>query len=172
MIPLVGSRQELREQKNIVERIAKETQRSYGVKVRYLVGTMIELPRACMVADEIAEEAQFFSFGTNDLTQTCLGLSRDDAGKFLPSYVLQGLLPADPFVSIDQDGVGALMRIAVAKGRKRRKTLEMGICGEHGGDPKSVEFCHDVGLNYVSCSPYRVAIAKLAAAQAALRKKG
>jgi pyruvate, orthophosphate dikinase len=172
MIPLVGSRQELREQKNIVERIAKETQRSYGVKVRYLVGTMIELPRACMVADEIAEEAQFFSFGTNDLTQTCLGLSRDDAGKFLPSYVLQGLLPADPFVSIDQDGVGALMRIAVAKGRKRRKRLEMGICGEHGGDPKSVEFCHDVGLNYVSCSPYRVAIAKLAAAQAALRKKG
>ena len=172
MIPLVGSRQELREQKNIVERIAKETQKSYGVKVRYLVGTMIELPRACMVADEIAEEAQFFSFGTNDLTQTCLGLSRDDAGKFLPSYVLQGLLPADPFVSIDQDGVGALMRIAVAKGRKRRKRLEMGICGEHGGDPKSVEFCHDVGLNYVSCSPYRVAIAKLAAAQAALRKKG
>jgi pyruvate, orthophosphate dikinase len=171
MIPLVGSRQELREQKNIVERIAKETQRSYGVKVRYLVGTMIELPRACMVADEIAEEAQFFSFGTNDLTQTCLGLSRDDAGKFLPSYVLQGLLPADPFVSIDQDGVGALMRIAVAKGRKRRKRLEMGICGEHGGDPKSVEFCHEIGLNYVSCSPYRVAIAKLAAAQAALRKK-
>jgi pyruvate, orthophosphate dikinase len=171
MIPLVSSRQELREQKNIVERIAKETQRSYGVKVRYLVGTMIELPRACMVADEIAEEADFFSFGTNDLTQTCLGLSRDDAGKFLPSYVLQGLLPADPFVSIDQDGVGALMRIAVAKGRKRRKRLEMGICGEHGGDPKSVEFCHDVGLNYVSCSPYRVAIAKLAAAQAALRKK-
>ena len=171
MIPLVGSRQELREQKNIVERVAKETQRSYGVKVRYLVGTMIELPRACMVADEIAEEAQFFSFGTNDLTQTCLGLSRDDAGKFLPSYVLQGLLPADPFVSIDQDGVGALMRIAVAKGRKRRKRLEMGICGEHGGDPKSVEFCHDVGLNYVSCSPYRVAIAKLAAAQAALRRK-
>jgi pyruvate,orthophosphate dikinase len=171
MIPLVGSRQELREQKNIVERIAKETQRSYGVKVRYLVGTMIELPRACMVADEIAEEAQFFSFGTNDLTQTCLGLSRDDAGKFLPSYVLQGLLPADPFVSIDQDGVGALMRIAVAKGRKRRKRLEMGICGEHGGDPKSVEFCHEIGLNYVSCSPYRVAIAKLAAAQAALRQK-
>jgi len=171
MIPLVGSRQELREQKNIVDRVAKETQRSYGVKVRYLVGTMIELPRACMVADEIAEEAEFFSFGTNDLTQTCLGLSRDDAGKFLPSYVLQGLLPTDPFVSIDQDGVGALMHIAVAKGRKRRKGLEMGICGEHGGDPKSVEFCHNVGLNYVSCSPYRVAIAKLAAAQAALRKK-
>lgn len=169
MIPLVGSRQELHEQRIIVERVARETQKSYGVKVRYLVGTMIELPRACMVANEIAEEAEFFSFGTNDLTQTCLGLSRDDAGKFLPSYVLQGLLPADPFVSIDRDGVGGLMRIAVAKGRKTRKGLEMGICGEHGGDPKSVEFCHDIGLDYVSCSPYRVAVAKLAAAQAALR---
>jgi len=171
MIPLVGSREEFREQKNIVDRVARATQKSYGVKIKYLVGTMIELPRACMVADEIAEEAEFFSFGTNDLTQTCLGLSRDDAGKFLPSYVLQGLLPEDPFVNIDQDGVGALMRIAVAKGRKIRKDLEIGICGEHGGDPKSVGFCHDIGLDYVSCSPYRVAIAKLAAAQAALRKK-
>jgi len=130
---------------------------------------MIELPRACLVADEIAQVADFFSFGTNDLTQTCLGLSRDDAGKFLPSYVLEGLLPEDPFVSIDRDGVGALMRIAVAKGRKRHKHLEMGICGEHGGDPKSVEFCHEIGLDYVSCSPYRVPIAKLAAAQAVLR---
>jgi pyruvate, orthophosphate dikinase len=171
MIPLVGSRQELHEQRVIVERIARETQKSYGVKVRYLIGTMIELPRACMVADEIAEEAEFFSFGTNDLTQTCLGLSRDDAGKFLPTYVLNGLLPQDPFVSIDRDGVGALMRIAVAKGRKKRKHLEMGICGEHGGDPKSVSFCHEIGLTYVSCSPYRVAIAKLAAAQAALAPK-
>jgi pyruvate,orthophosphate dikinase len=171
MIPLVGSRQELREQKNIVERIADATQKSYGVKVRYLIGTMIELPRACMVADEIADEAEFFSFGTNDLTQTCLGLSRDDAGKFLPTYVLNGLLPQDPFVTIDREGVGALMRIAVAKGRGRRKNLEMGICGEHGGDPKSVAFCHEIGLSYVSCSPYRVAIAKLAAAQAALAEK-
>ena len=170
MIPLVGSRQELHEQKIIVERIAAATQKAYGVKVRYLIGTMIELPRACMVADEIAEEAEFFSFGTNDLTQTCLGLSRDDAGKFLPTYVLNGLLPQDPFVSIDRDGVGALMRIAVTKGRRRRKDLEMGICGEHGGDPKSVAFCHEIGLSYVSCSPYRVAIAKLAAAQAALSK--
>jgi pyruvate,orthophosphate dikinase len=170
MIPLVSSRQELREQKNIVERIAGETQKSYGVKIKYLIGTMIELPRACMVADEIAEEAEFFSFGTNDLTQTCLGLSRDDAGKFLPSYVVQGLLPGDPFVNIDEEGVGALMRIAVAKGRRKRKNLEIGICGEHGGDPKSVRFCHEIGLDYVSCSPYRVAIAKLAAAQAALRK--
>ena len=171
MIPLVGSRQELREQKIIVERIARATQQSYGVKVRYLIGTMIELPRACMVADEIAEEAEFFSFGTNDLTQTCLGLSRDDAGKFLPTYVLNGLLPQDPFVSIDREGVGALMRIAVTKGRRKRKDLEMGICGEHGGDPKSVAFCHEIGLSYVSCSPYRVAIAKLAAAQAALFRK-
>lgn len=171
MIPLVGSRQELHEQRTIVERVARETQKAYGVKVRYLIGTMIELPRACMVADEIAAEAEFFSFGTNDLTQTCLGLSRDDAGKFLPTYVLHGVFPQDPFVSIDQAGVGALMRIAVAKGRKTRKNLEMGICGEHGGDPKSVAFCHDIGLTYVSCSPYRVAIAKLAAAQAALSKK-
>jgi pyruvate,orthophosphate dikinase len=169
MIPLVGSREELSAQRQIVEQIAQETMKSYGVKVRYLIGTMIELPRACLVADEIAEEAEFFSFGTNDLTQTCLGLSRDDAGKFLPSYVLEGLLPEDPFVTIDYDGVGALMRIAVAKGRKTRKHLEMGICGEHGGDPKSVEFCHKIGLDYVSCSPYRVPVAKLAAAQAALR---
>ena len=171
MIPLVGSRQELQEQKIIVERVAAETQKAYGVKVRYLIGTMIELPRACMVADQIAEEAEFFSFGTNDLTQTCLGLSRDDAGKFLPIYVLHGLFPQDPFVSIDRQGVGELMKIAVTKGRKTRKHLEMGICGEHGGDPKSVAFCHEIGLTYVSCSPYRVAIAKLAAAQAALRKK-
>src|SRR5437867_9195645 len=145
--------------------------KSNCVKVRYLIGTMIELPRACLVADEIAHEAEFFSFGTNDLTQTGLGLSRDDAGKFLPTYVLEGLLPQDLFVTIDQEGVGALMRIAVAKGRKTREDLEMGICGEHGGDPKSVAFCHEIGLNYVSCSPYRVPVAKLAAAQSALRKK-
>jgi pyruvate,orthophosphate dikinase len=168
MIPLVGSREELRAQKNIVERTAEATMRFYGVKVRYIVGTMIELPRACLVADEIAREAKFFSFGTNDLTQTCLGLSRDDAGKFLPSYVLEGILPQDPFVSIDEEGVGALMRIAVVKGRKTNKSLEIGICGEHGGDPKSVDFCHQIGLDYVSCSPFRVPIAKLAAAQAAL----
>jgi len=171
MIPLVGSRQELAAQRKIVERVARETMQRHGVKVRYLIGTMIELPRACLLADEIAHEAEFFSFGTNDLTQTCLGLSRDDAGKFLPTYVLEGLLPEDPFVSMDQDGVGALMRIAVKKGRKTRKNLEIGICGEHGGDPKSVAFCHEIGLNYVSCSPYRVPIAKLAAAQAALGKK-
>jgi pyruvate,orthophosphate dikinase len=171
MIPLVGSREELRAQRNIVEQTAQATMRFYGVKVRYLVGTMIELPRACLVADEIAQEAEFFSFGTNDLTQTCLGLSRDDAGKFLPSYIMDGLLPQDPFVSIDQDGVGALMRIAVGKGRKTHKRLEIGICGEHGGDPESVRFCHKIGLDYVSCSPFRVPIAKLAAAQAVLGKK-
>ena len=170
MIPLVGSREELKMQREIVEHVAKETMKAWGTKVRYLVGTMIELPRACLVADEIAREAQFFSFGTNDLTQTCLGLSRDDAGKFLPTYVLNGLLAEDPFVSIDREGVGSLMRVAVAKGRKVDKKLEMGICGEHGGDPRSVRFCHEIGLDYVSCSPYRVPIAKLAAAQAALNK--
>jgi pyruvate,orthophosphate dikinase len=171
MIPLVGSLQELSVQRAIVESVAQNTMRSWGVKVRYLIGTMIELPRACLVANEIAKEAEFFSFGTNDLTQTCLGLSRDDAGKFLPSYVLSGLLSEDPFVSIDRDGVGALMRMAVKKGRQERRNLEMGICGEHGGDPKSVAFCHEIGLDYVSCSPYRVPIAKLAAAQVALREK-
>ena len=168
MIPLVGSREEFAAQKKIVQRVAKETMNAYGVKVRFLIGTMIELPRACLVADEIAQEAEFFSFGTNDLTQTCLGLSRDDAGKFLPTYVFDGLLPEDPFVSVDQDGVGALMKIGVRKGRKGRKNLEIGICGEHGGDPKSIRFCHQIGLDYVSCSPYRIAIAKLAAAQGAL----
>jgi pyruvate, orthophosphate dikinase len=168
MIPLVGSREEFAAQKNIVQGVAEETMKVYGVKVRFLIGTMIELPRACLVANEIAQEAEFFSFGTNDLTQTCLGLSRDDAGKFLPTYVLDGLLPEDPFVSVDQDGVGTLMKIAVAKGRKARENLEIGICGEHGGDPKSIRFCHQIGLDYVSCSPYRIAIAKLAAAQAVL----
>jgi pyruvate,orthophosphate dikinase len=169
MIPLVGTRQELQVQREIVEQVARETMKSYGVKVRYMIGTMIELPRACLVADEIAKDADFFSFGTNDLTQTCLGLSRDDAGKFLPTYVVEGILPADPFVSIDEGGVGALMRLGVERGRKTRKNLEIGICGEHGGDPKSVAFCHRIGLDYVSCSAYRVPIAKLAAAQAALR---
>jgi len=171
MIPLVGSLEEFHAQREIVERVAQETMQEYGVKVRYMIGTMIELPRACLVADHIAREAEFFSFGTNDLTQTCLGLSRDDAGKFLPQYIEQGLLPEDPFVSIDEPGVGALMELAIQKGKKTRKDLELGICGEHGGDPKSVRFCHELGLDYVSCSPYRVPIAKLAAARAALMKK-
>ncbi len=172
MIPLVGSLEEFRAQREIVDRVARDTMKAYGVKVRYAVGTMIELPRACLVADQIAREAQFFSFGTNDLTQTCLGLSRDDAGKFLPRYVAQGLLPEDPFVTIDEPGVGALMALGVERGRRSSEDLDVGICGEHGGDPKSVVFCHDLGLDYVSCSPYRVPIAKLAAAQAALRTKG
>ena len=158
-------------EREIVHRVALETMQNYAVKVRYLIGTMIELPRACLVADQIAQEADFFSFGTNDLTQTCLGMSRDDAGKFLPGYVALGLLPEDPFVSIDREGVGALMRVAIKKGRGVKRNLELGICGEHGGDPSSVGFCHEIGLDYVSCSPYRVPIAKLAAAQAALRTK-
>jgi pyruvate,orthophosphate dikinase len=135
-----------------------------------MIGTMIELPRACLMAGEIAREAEFFSFGTNDLTQTGLGLSRDDAGKFLPGYVEKGIYPEDPFVSIDEQGVGELMEIGIERGRKTRKNLEIGICGEHGGDPRSVEFCHRVGLDYVSCAAFRVPIAKLAAAQAALRR--
>ncbi|MGD0266319.1 MAG: pyruvate, phosphate dikinase [Candidatus Methylomirabilota bacterium] len=169
MIPLVGTLKELQLQQDIVERVAKDTMKKFGVKVRYMLGTMIEIPRACIVADEIAKVAEFFSFGTNDLTQTCLALSRDDAGKFLPLYVERGIYAEDPFVSIDQTGVGALMEMAVEKGRATRKDLEVGICGEHGGEPRSVAFCHKIGLDYVSCSPYRVPIAKLAAAHAALK---
>jgi len=135
------------------------------------VGTMIELPRACITSDEIAAHADFYSFGTNDLTQTVYGLSRDDAGRFLPAYVENGILKEDPFVTIDQEGVGAFMRMAVEKGRKVKKNLKMGICGEHGGEAKSVEFCHQIGLEYVSCSPFRVPVARFAAAQAALKKK-
>ncbi len=171
MIPLVGTPRELQMQGDIVQRVARDVMKQAGVKVRYMLGTMIEVPRACLVADEIAREAQFFSFGTNDLTQTTLALSRDDAGKFLPLYVERGIYPEDPFVSIDQTGVGALMRMAIAKGRAARKDLEIGICGEHGGEPQSVMFCHEIGLDYVSCSPYRVPIAKLAAAHAALKGK-
>jgi pyruvate,orthophosphate dikinase len=133
------------------------------------IGTMIELPRAALTADRIAAEADFFSFGTNDLTQTTFGLSRDDAGKFLPTYVQREILPADPFVSIDQDGVGQLVRIGVERGRAAREQLKIGVCGEHGGDPESVDFCHRAGLDYVSCSPFRVPIARLAAAHAALK---
>ncbi|MBI5078491.1 pyruvate, phosphate dikinase, partial [Candidatus Saganbacteria bacterium] len=143
----------------------------HGVKLKYMIGTMIELPRAAVTAHEIAEEAEFFSFGTNDLTQTTFGFSRDDAVKFLNFYVDKGILPKDPFVSIDQSGVGELIKMGVAKGRKTRRHLKIGICGEHGGDPSSVEFCHQVGLDYVSCSPYRVPIARLAAAQAVIKAK-
>ncbi|HSB77209.1 MAG TPA: pyruvate, phosphate dikinase [Candidatus Methylomirabilis sp.] len=171
MIPLVGTLQELQLQQDIVERVAQECMKAAGVKVRYMLGTMIEIPRACLVADQIAKLAEFFSFGTNDLTQTILALSRDDAGKFLPLYVERGVYAEDPFVSIDQEGVGAMMRMAIEKGRKTRKDLEIGICGEHGGEPRSVMFCHEIGLDYVSCSPYRVPIAKLAAAHANLKDK-
>jgi pyruvate,orthophosphate dikinase len=171
MIPLVGIGEEFRHQRAIVDRVAAEVTREAGVEVKYLVGTMIEVPRACLVADEIARDADFFSFGTNDLTQTTFGLSRDDAGKFLGQYLEQGILGEDPFVSVDEHGVGELMRLAIQRGRKVRKDLEVGICGEQGGDPASVEFCHRLGLDYVSCSPFRVPVAKLAAAAAALRGK-
>ena len=169
MIPLVGHVNELRSQKEIVDRVAKETAEKYGVAIKYKVGTMIELPRAAITADEVAQEAEFFSFGTNDLTQTTFGISRDDAGTFLPMYVEKKLLPHDPFQSIDRDGVGLLMKIGVEKGRATRPNLKIGICGEHGGDPNSIEFCHQIGLDYVSCSPYRVPIARLAAARANLK---
>ncbi len=169
MIPLVGHVNELRLQEEIVRNVAKEVFKEKGKKVNYLVGTMIELPRAAVTADEIAEVAEFFSFGTNDLTQTTFGLSRDDAGKFLPKYVERDILPRDPFESIDIKGVGALLEMGTEKGRAVRKDLKVGICGEHGGEPASVEFCHRTGLNYVSCSPFRVPIARLAAARAALK---
>ncbi|HEY7680736.1 MAG TPA: pyruvate, phosphate dikinase, partial [Terriglobia bacterium] len=172
MIPLVGSRKELALQKQIVDRVAQEVFAKKGMRVRYMVGTMIEVPRAALVADEIAAEAEFFSFGTNDLTQTTYGFSRDDSGKFLEAYIKQGVLEHDPFAVLDRSGVGQLIRITAEKGRAARATLEVGICGEHGGDPSSVEFCHRVGLDYVSCSPYRVPIARLAAAQAALGDAG
>ena len=168
MIPLVGTAEEFMDQKEIVERVAKEVQKQTGTKFPYLIGTMIEIPRACLVADEIAKEAEFFSFGTNDLTQTTFGFSRDDIGSFLPDYLDKGILPNDPFQSLDTGGVGILVEMGVRKGRKSRPRLKVGICGEHGGDPKSITFFHNVGLNYVSCSPYRVPIARLAAAQAAI----
>ncbi len=168
MIPLVGLRKELEITRAQVEKVAKAVFAEAGRTIEYSVGTMIELPRAALTADAIAQTADFFSFGTNDLTQTVFGLSRDDAGKFLPHYVEAGILPKDPFVSLDIEGVGAMVRIAVEKGRKTKPDIKLGICGEHGGDPASIAFCESVGLDYVSCSPYRVPVAKLAAAQAAL----
>jgi pyruvate,orthophosphate dikinase len=171
MIPLVGHITELETMRKLTVSTAEAVQKEYKVKVPYTVGTMIELPRACVTSDEIATQADFYSFGTNDLTQTVYGLSRDDAGRFLPFYVETGILKDDPFITIDTDGVGSFMRMAVEKGRKVKKGMKMGICGEHGGEPKSVEFCHTIGLDYVSCSPYRVPIARFAAAQAALKGK-
>jgi pyruvate,orthophosphate dikinase len=171
MIPLVAHVTELKIMREMVIKVADEVQKKYNIKVPYTVGTMIEVARATITADEIATQADFFSFGTNDLTQTTFGLSRDDGGRFLPYYVEKGILDDDPFITLDQEGVGTLMKIGVEKGRKTKKKLKIGICGEHGGEPKSVEFCHRIGLNYVSCSPYRIPIAKLAAAQAALKEK-
>jgi pyruvate, orthophosphate dikinase len=153
-----------------VRRVAQDVQAAKKVKFNYLVGTMIEIPRGALIADEIAETAEFFSFGTNDLTQTALGMSRDDSGSFLPHYAELEIVARNPFATIDQNGVGQLMQIAIEKGRKTRPKIKLGICGEHGGDPDSVKFCHRLGLDYVSCSPFRVPIARLAAAQAALAK--
>jgi len=169
MIPLIGSAKELENQKTIVDNVAKEVLGKAGLKdLHYMVGTMIEIPRAAITADKVAEFAEFFSFGTNDLTQTTMGLSRDDYTKFSKEYENLKIFSADPFAAIDQEGVGKLIEMAIKLGRGARPGIEIGICGEHGGDPASVEFCHRVGMNYVSCSPYRVPIARLAGAQAAI----
>ena len=169
MIPLVGDVKELSFVKKVIDETAEKIIEESGIELKYLVGTMIEIPRACITADEIAKEAEFFSFGTNDLTQMTYGLSRDDAGKILSDYIDKKIYEGDPTAKLDRNGVGELMKIAVGKGRAARADLHLGICGEHGGDPSSVEFCHMIGLDYVSCSPFRVPIARLAAAQAALR---
>lgn len=171
MIPLVSTVKELKYVKNVVIETAEKVLEEAGEKMEYHIGTMIEIPRACVTANEIAQEAEFFSFGTNDLTQMTFGFSRDDAGKFLGYYYDNGILESDPFAKIDENGVGELVRIAVERGRSTRKDLKLGICGEHGGDPATIEFCHNLGLNYVSCSPFRVPIARLAAAQAAINAK-
>jgi pyruvate,orthophosphate dikinase len=170
MIPLVATKAELENQAALVREVAAEAFSSEGVEVDYLVGTMIELPRAALTADEISEVAEFFSFGTNDLTQTTFGLSRDDSAKFLPLYVERGFLPAEPFASLDVRGVGQLVAMGTERGRSTRPNLKIGICGEHGGDPASIHFCHDTGLDYVSCSPFRIPIARLAAARAELER--
>jgi len=169
MIPLVGEVKELQYVKKIVTDTADVLIKESGTELHYKVGTMIEIPRACVTADDIAKEAEFFSFGTNDLTQMTFGFSRDDAGKFLDAYYQKKILESDPFARLDQNGVGKLVEMAVKLGRSTRPDLKIGICGEHGGDPSSVEFCHKIGLNYVSCSPFRVPIARLAAAQAAIK---
>jgi pyruvate,orthophosphate dikinase len=168
MIPLVGHVKELRDQKAVVDRVAAEVMNEMGVKVKYLVGTMIEVPRGAMTADQVAQEAQFFSFGTNDLTQLTFGFSRDDIGKFLRVYTDRKILDKDPFATFDVEGVGPVVARAVELGRRTRPGIKLGVCGEHGGDPASIHFFQKAGLNYVSCSPYRVPVARLAAAQAAL----
>ena len=170
MIPLVSTETELKILRTLVNRIAKKVEDEKKIKFKYIVGTMIELPRAALQAQSISRHADFFSFGTNDLTQTTLGISRDDSGKFLSDYIENKIFDIDPFISIDQNGVGELVEIASSRGRKTNKKIKLGICGEHGGDPKSIEFCSKTGLNYVSCSPFRVPVARLAAAQAELRR--
>jgi pyruvate,orthophosphate dikinase len=170
MVPLIATKMEFDLVKARIDAMAEAVAKETGTRIDYQVGTMIELPRACLMAGEIAETAEFFSFGTNDLTQTTFGISRDDAASFLGTYTAKGILPIDPFISLDREGVGELIKIATERGRKVRNALKLGICGEHGGDPASVAFCHEVGLDYVSCSPFRVPIARLAAAQAALGK--
>jgi len=173
MIPVVALAEELGMMRPIVEEAARQALAEVGVEVPHLIGTMIELPRACLVAGELAKHAEFFSFGTNDLTQTTFGISRDDAGRFMPFYVHDpgGLMEADPFARLDPHGVGELVKIGTERGRAQRSELKVGLCGEHGGDPRSIDFCHRVGLDYVSCSPPRLPIARLAAAQAAIRQK-
>jgi len=171
MIPVLGEVEEMRVMREMIEKIAKEVLEKENTKINYSIGVMMELPRACLTADKIAKYADFFSFGTNDLTQTTYGYSRDDSGKFIPIYIEKGILKKDPFHALDQIGVGELIKIAVKKGRDVRKDLKIGICGEHGGEPSSIEFCHNQGLDYVSCSPYRVPIARLAAAQAAIKER-
>jgi pyruvate,orthophosphate dikinase len=170
MIPLVAFKAELDMLAARIKAVAEAIKTERGKVPAYMIGTMIELPRAALRAGEIAQTAEFFSFGTNDLTQTTMGLSRDDAGMFLNEYLAKGVIARDPFVSLDTEGVGELIKIAAERGRKTREKLKLGICGEHGGDPDSVRFCHDSGLDYVSCSPFRVPVARLAAAQAALKK--
>jgi pyruvate,orthophosphate dikinase len=172
MIPLVAMRKEFEILKELIEETARTVMADQGIELKYLIGTMIELPRACLRAGEIAKSAEFFSFGTNDLTQTTFGLSRDDAASFIGIYEQRGIIDQDPFISLDVAGVGELVRIGAERGRAARPGLKLGICGEHGGDPASIRFCQEVGLDYVSCSPYRVPIARLAAAQAALAEKG
>jgi pyruvate,orthophosphate dikinase len=172
MIPLVGFRKELDLQLDVVHDVARQVQAEQKVKLNYLVGTMIEVPRGALTADEIASSAEFFSFGTNDLTQTALGMSRDDSGSFLPAYTEHEIVKKNPFATIDATGVGQLVRVAVEKGRQARPDIKLGICGEHGGDPDSIRFFESVGLDYVSCSPFRVPVARLAAAQAAISKAG
>jgi pyruvate,orthophosphate dikinase len=173
MVPLVGTVNEIKAVREQLEQVAKDVMKREGTDVDYKFGTMIEVPRGALVAGEIAGFAEFFSFGTNDLTQTTYGYSRDDAeGKFMLTYLEKGILKENPFQTLDRDGVGRLMSMAVEEGRRTRADLKIGICGEHGGDPRSVEFCHQLGLNYVSCSPFRIPVARLAAAQAAIAEKG